>query len=743
MSEKLEQLKIAVFEKNEHNKVNTLFKLARKDQNIDLINKIADTFDFKKAHDYLVNKNLRYNAYNIADYLTNIHKNKKQVDKQLIRNLLDKESNINELSSEGFSSLFIACELNDIATVQLLIEQGINVNIKNDDASTGLMIASLNSNIEIVKLLIEHNASIDLQNEEQKTALMYASEKKHLEVVNTLLENGANSIIFTYDIDGDEEESALTLACKFNDFQTNDNVKVIAKILKYRKKINDLEAISLNSILYIEDIAKNLIHITIDIDDFNLSILEYTIIISSLQPEITNAMKIDFKSQEKSNGFIEDNLLANCSTLIKYDIDKKYPYELVLSELKLNGFNKVHELILNFLDKRKSINSGTVIFNNNKYFINIYNNQIKFTAPLEDKNIDLKKNTNSRNCYESKDGDIFIISKNKVTYKTSDNEDFEYSPIKIIGNILDNVNSHNPKALIEILKLFAKENPIKFSAHSFEWSKYKSYDNFMDELKKAFDPIEDELKELSENLQIKIAKFLFDNNLDEKNTWGMSKLNFGWSSPELKEWSNKEEKNEKAINFPLPAKYQKAINGTTISRFNDVCDLFKNEIEIRDDDKLALLFQNIEKKVFGEEFGNELYIREENLDGITFYTDVEYISIGIKLIFEQFREGNRKKHEEILVKAISNKSSNYVDIEIIQKGSRVNRLSSDKKLNKDTGTFEDIYDCFKNLCDWSIEANFIDGNFCIKYLSIDSDDIDTKPLKEEPIGFTHRLRFYK
>ena len=150
------------------------------------------------------------------------------------------------------------------------------------------------------------------------------------------------------------------------------------------------------------------------------------------------------------------------------------------------------------------------------------------------------------------------ISIEKVIHSIS-SKIIEYEIDSITGNAIETDDNHNPKRLVEILNLFTQDNPIKYTAHSFEWSKYGSYENFRKEVKKAFDKIEGDLRVLSPNLHTKISKFLFDKYLDENNTWGMSKINFGWSSPELKEWAQLEDhksNGKKAISYKLPKTHQ-------------------------------------------------------------------------------------------------------------------------------------------------------------------------------------------
>ena len=106
----------------------------------------------------------------------------------------------------------------------------------------------------------------------------------------------------------------------------------------------------------------------------------------------------------------------------------------------------------------------------------------------------------------------------RPTYGNED-EEKEYFGVISKEDILKYDVRHNPKRLVEILNYFTKDNPIKYTAHSFDWNRYGSYENFMVEVKKTFETINDDLKLLSPNLYEKISKFLFSYQLNESNTW--------------------------------------------------------------------------------------------------------------------------------------------------------------------------------------------------------------------------------
>jgi hypothetical protein len=266
----------------------------------------------------------------------------------------------------------------------------------------------------------------------------------------------------------------------------------------------------------------------------------------------------------------------------------------------------------------------------------------------------------------------------------------------------------------------------------------------MVEVKEAFEKIEQDLKVLSPNLYTKIENFLFDSKLSADNTWGIHKIDFGWSSPELKEWCSIEDSKvngKKAINFPLPEQYQIEVNHKTLVSFEDVCSVFKNEIEIRDDDRLSSLFEELEEDILGFDDGFEVeYI---NLEGIAFYTDVEKFRNVLEIIFEQFREDTRKRHKKIKVEVISDENLEYLDLKITQVGSYISKTKDEMKKEIEDGSFEDIKKYFTSLCDWSIETKNKEESFGIKYLFIDTEDIEVYSPTTEPEGFTHILKFYK
>ncbi len=571
------------------------------------------------------------------------------------------------------------------------ISEGVYINKKNSNNETPLMIAITLNRIDVIKLLLQNEANTDGKFENGKSLVEYVFEVGYKDALQLLINNGAKNIL---------EDYAESFFYKVNKSITS---QFIAKQFVYE----ELDAARQGN-----DAAKKFV------ENSGVEKNNYFQAMQRSLPEVDGA-----------NG-PQQILLFRCLTPLMNDKNGE-----LIADIRILVVDKIMKEYT--LGKYK--NKSTRIVLENSIVINLYNNY----ALIENEKFELidegKYYNQKRQIYFQKLNNAIMFS--KASYAAE--QDKEYFKIIESNNILQREITHNPKRIVKILNLFTKDNPIKYMAHSFEWSRFdKSYDNFMKQVKEEFSKIDEDLKQLSPNLYTKISKFLFDATLNNSNSWGMNKMTFGWSSHELREWSQIQESEingRKAIYFPLPQQYQQEVNHKTLTTFDDVCNIFKNEIEIRDDDRLSSIFEELEEEILGFDFEVE-YI---NLENITFYTDVEYFRNGVVKIFEQFKCDERKNYNNITVQAIKDIEDKYVDIIIKQIGSTAKKESSVLLKEVNNGDFQDIKNCFLSLCDWSIEANFKDGNFRIDYLSIDTENTKSKSLDFEPEGFSHILRFYK
>lgn len=303
---------------------------------------------------------------------------------------------------------------------------------------------------------------------------------------------------------------------------------------------------------------------------------------------------------------------------------------------------------------------------------------------------------------------------------------------------------HNPSKLVEILSSFTKNNnDLKFVTHNWDMQtendRFSSIDDFLRKIKKEWNNISKDLKILSPRLNAKINSFLFNKSLGVKNeegifsSWGKYQMFIGWSSPELKEWVDN---GNSPFEYELSDKQIKKVENKTISSFLDVVEIFKKEIEIRSSENQLKKFFNKKRRALGPDFN----IKIEKLEGIDFYTDVQWFERAINHIFDEIKI--RAQHPNVTVLAKKNTETKTVEIIISQISSISNKTVDEMKKEIDDGNFQEIYNSLFSLCDWSIESKFEDGNYRINYLS-ESSSVNVSSLNTEPVGFTHILRFYK
>ncbi len=307
--------------------------------------------------------------------------------------------------------------------------------------------------------------------------------------------------------------------------------------------------------------------------------------------------------------------------------------------------------------------------------------------------------------------------------------------------------NHNPKKLVRLLSSFTdNNNALKYVTHSWDMGqledKWDDFDKFIKQINDEWKKIKGELKALKPQLTAKISNFIFRENLGEKDSndrliaWGEYNVEFGWSSKELKVWCDN---GNDPFDFVLPEHYRKMINDKSIDRFRDIVQLFKNEIEIRSEEKrIKKIFRKIKKDKLGKEFKLKL---DKSLDGIDFYTDIQHLKKGLVKIFEEIAK--RTQYPQIIIKADKNINEGYIDISIIHVGSFSNKESHELIDEVKDGDFADIKKSFCSLCDWSIQDKFSDGLFQVNYLGKDENEIKLQPIDQEIEGFTHILRFYK
>ncbi|WP_165570721.1 reverse transcriptase domain-containing protein [Chryseobacterium luteum] len=301
---------------------------------------------------------------------------------------------------------------------------------------------------------------------------------------------------------------------------------------------------------------------------------------------------------------------------------------------------------------------------------------------------------------------------------------------------------HTPKEVVRILNKFTLNNSaLKYSTHTWDAGQnedvFKDLPDFLKKANREFNPVSESLKTLRKELHAKIISFLFYDKVAEKG-WGIHRVKFGWSSPEL--LAEMQITNIKPENFTIPEKAQFSLETTrgiqTIQKFKQVIDIFKNEIEIRDENSVLreLLIEKHNTHL------NGFNIREmRNLENTNFFTDVDYFSKALTLIFENIQKRPQHKFVSYILK---DEEDSYI-LEIIHHDSTAKGKSiKDNKLSLESGDFGTVRMHLLNLCEWSVESEFREGPTRINFL--DSNQ-DTPPYVkiDQAEGFKYIFKFYK
>lgn len=198
----------------------------------------------------------------------------------------------------------------------------------------------------------------------------------------------------------------------------------------------------------------------------------------------------------------------------------------------------------------------------------------------------------------------------------------------------------------------------------------------------------------------------------------------------MEDWCNE---GNNPFEFKLPNSYE--VDGKTITTFGEIINLFKREIEIRNENNmLESIFLEHQKKL-GRKFSIELI----KLKGRTFYTDVEKFRDSINRIFEEIKK--RDKDYEIVVEVVE-ADSESIELKITQLNSFSNRSAKEMLEEVEDGDFKILKENLLNLCDWSVESRNEQESYRVNYLK-SSNINEIEKLSNDIDGFTHILRFYK
>ncbi len=381
------------------------------------------------------------------------------------------------------------------------------------------------------------------------------------------------------------------------------------------------------------------------------------------------------------------------------------------------------------------------------------------------------KPANEKNGIEPKNA-TKNLSQNSTIVKNITEEEIEKRLEKVMDPELELKNKqikkkyHNPEKVLEWLKLFTLGySSIKFSTHIWdEKDLFPTYNNFIEKVNNEFtDKRFSLLQNYSANLYWeKLYPFLFQQKLTSLEQsgkkafgWGQHQIKIGWQYPGIiKEWCA-ENYDEKGIHsqhpfsmeIPDDLKPSVTIHGKTIKTFEDAANLFKKEIEFRDNDLYIGVKIAVKKEV-----GNFIVDEEllNSLRGCSFYTNTEYILKAVTRILRMIR--SRPESQKIQITCHYDESLKEYQLEITHINSFSDKELSHPKiaLSEDSGDLIFLRTILQSLCDFSIESRFKDsqGEFTscrIDYLYKGVDENKWKPkinfINETPQGFKFLLKF--
>lgn len=342
--------------------------------------------------------------------------------------------------------------------------------------------------------------------------------------------------------------------------------------------------------------------------------------------------------------------------------------------------------------------------------------------------------------------------------------------IKSSNGLKEEFLFHNPNGIVTFLKNFKNNTALKWSTHTWDSvDKYPLIDEFINGLniEKKTNGFND-LFNCNKDLYTLIRYFLYNPVQEFENetpTYGwpnMNEIKIGWQSNNnlLINWCRENYGNKintptfkYPMEFPLPENLlpKDRINGKYITTFEDVVNLFKNEIEFRGD----YLYNEIKKRA--RKINDFNVTIDASLKGETLLTYTRGVLQGIERIFEMFKKNELSKEIHVW----SERQNDCFHLNITQIGSFPTKKIHTRDLkNFIGGDLNAVIAEVFSLCDYSIISRFKDQteksvNGELILLSEGSKGIveknKLKSLATEPqfrtlqqpaTGFTHQFKFF-
>ena len=171
-----------------------------------------------------------------------------------------------------------------------------------------------------------------------------------------------------------------------------------------------------------------------------------------------------------------------------------------------------------------------------------------------------------------------------------------------------------------------------------------------------------------------------------------------------------------------------------------IIEPFKKSIEIRNGEDLIEVIRHKLLKTLGQALFDQLAI---DFSGVTratrFFTGVDQLAYGITALFNPIIKNIDASNKVKISTRIEEYNNQYVTILEIRH--LLSRPGKEYSPNLLSGDFDTAKKVLETLCDWSIVANFTNGNYLISM--VDSTGlVKDKLIENQTEDFTHKLIFY-
>ncbi|HRO09003.1 MAG TPA: hypothetical protein PK047_09055 [Saprospiraceae bacterium] len=328
-----------------------------------------------------------------------------------------------------------------------------------------------------------------------------------------------------------------------------------------------------------------------------------------------------------------------------------------------------------------------------------------------------------------------------------------------------NILQHNPQYISKYLSSkFRENNPLKWTTHVWDEKKYELIDTFITELNADKDY--SEIFRYNRDLYNLINYFIYqpkielDQNNIPKFGWpNLHDMKFGWQYPNslIIDWckanfDNKETDIKYPFQYELPEELRpkKPIKGKMISTFENVVDVFKTEIQFRDN----YLYRELKKRT--NAINDYKFIGIDDFKNLDFYT---YAPGFLKAIDTILSEVKRNETEKVI--QFSHKiCGDELIIEITHLSSYPTRVLNTSNLSQFLGGgMNAIAGNTFSLCDFSVVTKFNtsqnkkqNGELMITYEGSEGEvkgnevnvisQLKLIDCDNEPNGFTYKFKFY-